>query len=160
MNPPQVHTCSPSWTPLPPPCPYHPSGSSQCISPKHPVSCIEPGLAICFIYDIIHASMPFFLKAELNSTKNKDSPKVKGEEASSLESQCHTRPAPQYLLMPTHCNLRVYWQQRGQGLGHMCDRIPYATPLPHTEVEVFEGLYSQWKVKQEKKSAHHQRETR
>jgi len=23
----------------------HPSGSSQCTSPKHPVSCIEPGLA-------------------------------------------------------------------------------------------------------------------
>ena len=26
---------------LPPPSPYHPSGSSQCTSPKHPVSCIE-----------------------------------------------------------------------------------------------------------------------
>ena len=59
MNPPQVYTCSPSWTPLPPPFPYHPSGSSQCTSPKHPVSCIEPGLAIHFIYDIIHVSMPF-----------------------------------------------------------------------------------------------------
>ena len=41
------------------PSPYHPSGSSQCTSPKHPVSCIEPGLATCFIYDIIHVSMPF-----------------------------------------------------------------------------------------------------
>ena len=30
---------------LPPPSPYHPSGLSQCTSPKHPVSCIEPGLA-------------------------------------------------------------------------------------------------------------------
>ena len=30
----------------PPPSPYHPSGSSQCTSPKHPVSCIEPGLAV------------------------------------------------------------------------------------------------------------------
>ena len=59
MNPPQVYTCSPSWTPLPPPSLYHPSGSSQCTSPKHPVSCIEPGLAIRFIYDIIHVSMPF-----------------------------------------------------------------------------------------------------
>ena len=49
MNPPQVYTCSPSWTPLPPPSPY----------PKHLVSCIEPGLAIHFIYDIIHVSMPF-----------------------------------------------------------------------------------------------------
>jgi len=43
----------------PPPSPYHPSGSSQCTSPKHPVLCIEPGLATCFIYDIIHISMPF-----------------------------------------------------------------------------------------------------
>ena len=43
---------------LNPPPPYHPSGSSQCTSPKHPVSCIEPGLAIRFIYDI-HVSMPF-----------------------------------------------------------------------------------------------------
>ena len=59
MNPPEVYTCSPSWTPLPPPSPYHPSGSSQCTSPKHPVSCIELGLVICFIYDIIHVSMPF-----------------------------------------------------------------------------------------------------
>ena len=29
---------------LPPPSPSHPSGSSQCTSPEHPVSCIEPGL--------------------------------------------------------------------------------------------------------------------
>ena len=43
----------------PPPSLYHPSGSSQSTSPKHPVSCIEPGLAIRFIYDIIHISMPF-----------------------------------------------------------------------------------------------------
>ena len=53
MNPPQVYMCSPSWTPLPPLSLYHPSGSSQCTSPKHPVSCIEPGLAIHFLYDII-----------------------------------------------------------------------------------------------------------
>ena len=43
----------PCWTPLPPPSPYHPSRSSQCTSPKPPVSCIEPGLAIHFLYDII-----------------------------------------------------------------------------------------------------------
>ena len=59
MNPPQVYMCSPSWTLLHPPSPHYPSGSSQCSSPKHPVSCIEPGLATCFIYDIIHVSMPF-----------------------------------------------------------------------------------------------------
>ena len=43
----------------PPTSPYHHSGSSQRTSPKHPVSCIEPGLAIHFLYDIIHVSMPF-----------------------------------------------------------------------------------------------------
>src|SRR5574337_158388 len=43
----------------PPPSLYHPSGSSQCTSPKHPVSCIEPGLVTCFMYDIIHVSVPF-----------------------------------------------------------------------------------------------------
>ena len=59
MNPPQVYTCSWSWTLLPPPSLYHPSGSSQCTSPKQPVSCIELGLVIHFIYDIIHVSMPF-----------------------------------------------------------------------------------------------------
>jgi len=61
MNPPQVYMCSPSWTLLPPPSPYHPSGLSQCSSPKHPVSCIEPGLATHFIHDIsymIYVSMP------------------------------------------------------------------------------------------------------
>ena len=59
MNPPWVYKCSPSWTPLPPPSPYHSSGSSQCTSPEHLVSCIESGLAIQFTYDIIHVSMPF-----------------------------------------------------------------------------------------------------
>ena len=56
---PWVYTCSPSWTPLPPPSPYHPSGSSQCTSPKLPVSCMEPGLTICILYYIMHVLMPF-----------------------------------------------------------------------------------------------------
>ena len=59
MNLPWVYKCSQSWTPLLPPSPYHPSGSSQCTSPEHPVPCIKPGLAIHFLYDIIHVSMPF-----------------------------------------------------------------------------------------------------
>ena len=59
MNLPQVYMCSPSWTLLPPPSPHQPSGSSQCTSPKHPVSCIEPGLATRFIHDITQVSMPF-----------------------------------------------------------------------------------------------------
>ena len=49
----------PILNPPPSPSPYHPSGSSQCTSPKHPVSCIKPRLAIHFLYDIIHVSMPF-----------------------------------------------------------------------------------------------------
>ena len=49
----------PILNPLPPPSPYHPSRSSQCTSPKLPVSCIEPGLAIHFLYNIIHVLMPF-----------------------------------------------------------------------------------------------------
>ena len=53
MNLPRVYMCSQSLTPLPPPSPYHPSGSSQCTSPKLPVSCIEPGRVIHFLYDII-----------------------------------------------------------------------------------------------------------
>ena len=59
MNQPWVYMCSPSWTPLPPPSPSHSSGSSQCTSPEHPVSCIEPGLVICFTYDNIHVLMLF-----------------------------------------------------------------------------------------------------
>ena len=59
MNHPQVYMCPPSQISLPPHTPTHPSGLSQCTSPKHPVSCIEPGLAICFIYDITHVSVLF-----------------------------------------------------------------------------------------------------
>ena len=57
-------SCSP-WTPCSgvphpePPSLYHPSGSSQCTSPKNPISCIKPGLVIHFMYDIIHVSMSF-----------------------------------------------------------------------------------------------------
>ena len=48
MNPPQVYMHSQTWTPLPPPSLYHLSGSSQCTSPKHPVSCIGHRLVIRF----------------------------------------------------------------------------------------------------------------
>ena len=60
MNQPWVYMCSPSWAPLPPPSPSRPYGSSQCTSPEHPVSCIKPGLVICFTYnDNIHVSVLF-----------------------------------------------------------------------------------------------------
>ena len=45
--------------PLPSSSPYHLSGSSQCTSPKHPVSCIEHRLALLFLNDSMHVSMPF-----------------------------------------------------------------------------------------------------
>ena len=48
MTLPRVYMSSQSWIPLPPPSPYHLSGSFQCTSPKHPVSYIEPRLAIRF----------------------------------------------------------------------------------------------------------------
>ena len=45
----------------PPPTshPYHLSGSSPCTSPKHPVFCIKHRLALHFLHDSIHVSMPF-----------------------------------------------------------------------------------------------------
>ena len=60
MNPPQVDLCSPSWTLLPPPSPYPPSGSSQCTSPKHPVLCMEPGLGLVsyMILDMFQCHSP------------------------------------------------------------------------------------------------------
>ena len=59
MNPPRVYMSSQTWTPLPPPTPHHPSGSSPCTSPKHPASRVEHRLAIRFLHDSIHVSMPF-----------------------------------------------------------------------------------------------------
>ena len=53
-------TCVPHpEPPLPPPSPSHPSGSSQCTSPEHPVSCIEQGQVIYFTYGNIHVSVLF-----------------------------------------------------------------------------------------------------
>ena len=69
MNLPQVYTCSPSWTVLTPPSPYHPFGSSQCTSPKQPVLCIEPGLVTRFIYDIILKSKDFTLPTKVRLVK-------------------------------------------------------------------------------------------
>ena len=67
MNLPWVYTCSPSWTPLPHPSLYHPSGSSQCTSPKHPVSCIEPGQALILNFFNLFSILPsefFFNKCQ------------------------------------------------------------------------------------------------
>ena len=59
MSQPGVYMRPPSWTPFPPPSPSHPSGSSQWTSPECLVSCVEPGLVICFTYGNIHVSMLF-----------------------------------------------------------------------------------------------------
>ena len=63
MNQPRVYMWPPSRTPLPPPSPSHPSGSSQCTSPEHPVSCIKLGVVIYFTYvnirfNAIHSNHP------------------------------------------------------------------------------------------------------
>ena len=56
MNPPWAYTCSPSWYP-----PTSLPVSSLWVIPVHQpqASCIEPGLVIHFLYDIIHVSVPF-----------------------------------------------------------------------------------------------------
>ena len=59
MNPPRVYMRSQTWTPLPPPSPQHPSGSSLCTSTKHAVSCVGHRWVIRFLHDSIHVSMPF-----------------------------------------------------------------------------------------------------
>ena len=54
------YTCVPQpESPLPPPSPSHPSRSSQCTGPEHPVLCIKPGLGIYFTYGNILFSMRF-----------------------------------------------------------------------------------------------------
>ena len=58
-NPPRVYMHSQTWAPLPRPSPYHLSGSSLCTSPRHAISCIGRRLAIRFLHDSIHISMPF-----------------------------------------------------------------------------------------------------
>ena len=47
---------------LPPPSPSHPSGSSQCTSPEHPVSCIKPGHMIIYMLQCysLKSSVPIF----------------------------------------------------------------------------------------------------
>ena len=59
MNQPRMYMSYQYWAPLPPPTPYHLSGSSPCTNPKHPISCIEHRLVIHFLHDSIHVSVPF-----------------------------------------------------------------------------------------------------
>ena len=77
MNPSQVYMCSPSWTLLPPPSPYHASGSSQCTSPKHPVSCIEPGISFhTWYFTRFNAILPNLPTLSLSHRVHKTVPKI------------------------------------------------------------------------------------
>ena len=62
MKQPWVYMCFPFWTPLPPPSPSHPSGSSQCTVPEHHVSCIEPDWQ-SFSHMIIYIFQCYSLKS-------------------------------------------------------------------------------------------------
>ena len=57
MNQSWIYMYSPSWSSLPPPTASHPSGSAQCT--RALVSCIQPGLVICFTLDSILVSVLF-----------------------------------------------------------------------------------------------------
>jgi len=60
MNPPRVYTCSPSWSPLPRPSLYHPSGSSQCTAPSilYPASNLDWRLVLIWYYTCFNAIIP------------------------------------------------------------------------------------------------------
>ena len=131
MNPPQVYTCSPSWTPLPAPSPYHPSGSSQCTSPKHPVSCIEPGLAIRFIYDIIHVSMPF---SQIFNLGKKREIHIQEDLGSSITQSCPTLCNPMDCStpgLPVHHQLPEPTQTHVHCMGDAIQPFhPLSSPSP------------------------------
>ena len=125
MNQPWLYMCSPSWAPLSLPSPSHPSRSSQCTNPEHPVSCIEPGLVICFTYDhmfhiwYIHVSMLF-------SQIIPPSPSV---QFSSVTQSCPTLCTPMNRSMtglPVHHKLPEFTQTHAHRVG---DAIQPSHPL-------------------------------
>ena len=59
MNWPQCSCVSPSWTPLPPPSPPHPSGWSQSTDFDCLASCIELALVVYFTYGNMRVSVLF-----------------------------------------------------------------------------------------------------
>ena len=86
--------------------PYHPSGSSQCTSPYHPVSCIKPGLATHFIYDIIHVFCQVLLSVGLSVA-------VFGIICLVFQKQLiidDSLPLPPYFPIPQH---HLLWMKMG-----------------------------------------------
>ena len=63
-----MYMSSQSWTPLPPPTPYHLSGSSPCTSPKHPVSCIEHRMALKHVYYHVRNVSPVYVQYRIQDT--------------------------------------------------------------------------------------------
>ena len=112
MSQPWVYMCSPSWTPLPPLSPSHPSGSSQCTSPEHPVSCIKPGLVIYFTYDNIYVSMLFSqIIPPLPSSTESKSLFFTSVQRENLKKLQHTKTYERTLLVVQW--LRIYLPMQG-----------------------------------------------
>ena len=134
MNPTQVYICSPSWTLLPPPSPYHPSGLSQCTSPKHPVSCIEPGLATHFIHDIIDRGLFCFISSLIQFSSVQWINRVQ----LFVTPMDHSMPGlPVHHKLPEITQTHVHW---------VCDAIQSSHPLsslspPTFNLSQHQGLY-------------------
>ena len=85
--------------------------SPQCTSPEHPVSCIEPGLAICFTYDNIHVSM-LFCQIIPHSPSPTDSKRLFCTSVSLLVSHIQ---GIRYHLSKFHIYVLVYCMGEGNG---------------------------------------------
>ena len=100
MNPPRVYMCSQSWTPLPPPTPYHLSGSSPCTRPKHPVSNIDWRFVSYMIVYMFQCQFP------KSSHPLPQSPKVRSIHLVSLLLSCIQ--GHHYHLSKFHIYVLVY----------------------------------------------------
>ena len=125
MNPPWVYMSSQSWTPEPPPppplSPYHLSGSSQCTSPKHPVSCIEPRLAIHFLHDSIHVSMSFSQITPPSPSPTESKSLFYTSVSlllSHINAHCITYPVPDAKCLIIHTIRTHHWTQGRQGMDY------------------------------------------
>ena len=133
------------------PSPYHPSGSSQCTSPKHPVSCIEPGLATRFIYDIIHVSVPFsqIIPPSPSLTESKRLFALLYITTVSHELLLHkVFKTMLYHLFPIALILPLRWFKKNQNIG-MCNsfriqKTPFSTIVLHPRLLPFCILSILW----------------
>ena len=93
----------PFQSPLPPPSPLHPCGSSQCTSPEYPVSCIKLGLEIRFTYDIIHVSMSLISWLQSPSAVILKPRKIKSATVSTVS------PSISHEVMGPDAMIFVFW---------------------------------------------------